>query len=83
MIDCITIDDVEYLKSDFNTVCWTSEHYFLLYALALPILMVWVIGYPIMVFVLLRKNRSKFDEKTTIATYGFFYIGLTDKSYYW
>jgi hypothetical protein len=52
-------------------------------ALGIPYLVIWIIGFPLVIFYLLRRNRTKLDEREIIMEYGFFYIGLTDKSYYW
>ena len=83
MINCIKIDGVIYLKSNFQIKCWTKDHYFLLAVIALPITIIWILGFPIFVFFILRKNRPFFNEKNTIVKYGFYYIGLNDGAYYW
>jgi hypothetical protein len=49
----------------------------------LPITIIWVVGYPMAIFFLLRRNKPKFNEDATIIKYGFFYIGLNDRTYYY
>jgi len=48
-----------------------------------PIIVIWVIGFPLFIFRLLSKNKDNLGDKDLIIKYGLFYIGLTDKGYYW
>lgn len=49
----------------------------------MPIIVIWVIGFPLFIFRLLSKNKDNLGDKDLIIKYGLFYIGLTDKGYYW
>lgn len=44
---------------------------------------IWIIGFPLVIFFILRKNKKWLGEKEMIITYGTFYIGLEDRAYYW
>lgn len=83
MITCINIDNIEYLKNDLAVKCWTNQHLFILLTTALPIFIIWIVGYPLIITILLKRNIHSFNDNETIVTYGFYYTGLTDKIYYW
>jgi hypothetical protein len=83
MFTCTTVEGVDYLKPDMSIECWSSTHINILLYFTLPIIIVWVFGYPIFVYILLRLNRNALDEKSTIMKYGLYYIGFKDNSYYW
>jgi hypothetical protein len=46
------------LRSSTGITCWTSFHVFIVYALAIPGLILWGIGIPSLFFFLITKNRE-------------------------
>jgi hypothetical protein len=57
-------------------------------AIGLPLIFVWIIGFPLYVFYkLFKQSRNekgeKFNDKNFIIIYGLFIVGLTDDAYYW
>ena len=46
-------------------------------------MLVWILGFPIFLLIVLFRHRHKLDNKELIIKYGLFFIGLTDKGYYW
>ena len=83
MFNCMEIEGVSYLISDFSIECWSPYHIRTNILITLPIVLVWVIGFPVLVFILLYKNRFVLDDKATIMKYGLYYIGFKDKTFYW
>ena len=83
MLNCIEIDGVTYLKRDFELVCWSGTHIRNILIFALPVFVVWVFGFPLIVFRALYKNKDKLNEKDMLIKYGLYYVGLSDKGYYW
>lgn len=83
MFNCMEIDGVSYLMSDFSIECWSTEHTRMTMYITVPVIIVWVIGFPALVLYLLYKNRFVLNEKSTIMKYGLFYIGFRDKTFYW
>jgi hypothetical protein len=49
----------------------------------LPIAIVWILGFPLIVFIILKRNNKKLNKENMIIKYGTFYIGLKEKAYYW
>jgi hypothetical protein len=76
---CKDIDSKYYLESDMNVQCFTLEHAKLLCVVGLPILVVWVIGFPCTVLYLLKRKKTNLDKEDTIIMFGIFYIGLRDE----
>jgi len=83
MLSCITVDDKYYLIADVAIECYTREHYLVLLEYVLPVFLVWVVGMPLGIFLILCRKRKTLDDRNTIIKYGLFYIGLTDKMYFW
>ena len=83
MFSCIEIENVKYLKRDFNLICYSDEHLKALVFVGIPVIMVWILGFPLFIFVILLKNKKNLDNKDNIIKYGMFYVGLTDESFYW
>jgi hypothetical protein len=52
-------------------------------AVGLPIAIIWILGFPLVVFIILKKNQSKINDENMIIKYGTFYIGLKENAYYW
>jgi len=83
LFSCYEVDGHYYLITEFAIECYTKEHYMILLKYGAPILIVWVVGFPALIFYLLYMHRHSLDDKDTIIKYGIFYIGLTDKMFYW
>ena len=67
---CIDIDGEMRLKADLEILCWTQVHSIYAYVIALPALIVWGLGLPLLAFWNLTKNRGAIikgdDEKVKI-----------------
>ncbi len=48
-----------------------------------PYIAIWVIGFPVYVFINLYKNRKSLDDKDFITKFGLFFVGLNDNAYFW
>mmetsp|Transcript_20803 Transcript_20803/g.19837 ORF Transcript_20803/g.19837 Transcript_20803/m.19837 type:complete len:239 (-) Transcript_20803:241-957(-) len=83
IFNCVTIEEVSYLVRDFNVVCYSDSHIKSILVFGLPSLFIWVIGFPVGLYIMLYRRKSKLTEKDTIKRYGIYYIGLTDERFYW
>jgi hypothetical protein len=52
-------------------------------AIGLPYILLWVVGGPVYIFIMLYRNRKNFDDKGIITNFGLFFVGLNDKAYFW
>lgn len=51
--------------------------------IGVPIIIVWVVGFPLFIFIKLVRNRERLNDSYIIKAYGLFYMGLRDKAFYW
>ena len=64
-------------------VCWSSKHKNYLLYFTVPIILIWVFGYPLTIILLLFKNRKILNDRDIVLKYGLFYVGFKDHTYYW
>ena len=83
MLNCIKVEDEYRLKLELDIVCWEKDHILSLITVVLPITIVWIIGFPVFIFLTLKSNKILLDQNDMLIKYGLFYIGLTDEGYYW
>ena len=59
MFKCIDVDGEMRLRADLEIMCWTSNHYMITFFVALPSLIVWGVGLPVLAFILLTEKRAE------------------------
>lgn len=59
LIKCIPLDDTErfFLEIDPNIQCWQSDHYKYLFSIFLPNLLLYCVGWPILLFSMLYRKK--------------------------
>lgn len=83
ILTCVTVDGVAYMKPDFSVICWSDDHYNSIYYLVIPIIAVWIIGYYSLILTLLYRMRKDLDNPDNIRKLGYFYMGFTDRLFFW
>mmetsp|Transcript_3923 Transcript_3923/g.4790 ORF Transcript_3923/g.4790 Transcript_3923/m.4790 type:complete len:153 (-) Transcript_3923:40-498(-) len=84
MFQCIKVDESEYrTKLDLTMKCYSLEHIKWSFMLGLPIILVWVVGCPLAVAVILFKNRHSLEEQRIQRYMLILYQGLRRKVFYW
>ncbi len=53
------------------------------FAIGIPMISVWVIGFPLFIYFMIRKHRDNLNNDETMKMYGLFYVGLNDNAYHW
>lgn len=82
-------DNDSFLIADMSVRCWTKNHWSWVILLAIPMLLVYVIGGPLFVFYCLYLNREElnkpFDQvnKSVLKRYHFLFKGYEPRFYYW
>ena len=74
---------VNFLTSDYDLQCWTSEHMLWINLLSIPALIVWGLGLPVFVFYILRKNITNLESIDFKKKYSFLYVGYKQERCYW
>ena len=65
--------------------CWAGEHFKYAMTAAIPGLIVWGIGLPVLAFLVLyrAKQNDKLDSLHKKVTYGFLFLGYKRQYYWW
>ena len=72
-----------WLNESLDVRCWDGEHTFYALVVALPSIIVWVVGTPALIFAVMLKRRrylTNFDNKTR---FGFVFNGYRLSEFYW
>jgi hypothetical protein len=51
--------------------------------IGIPMIIVWVIGFPLITFMILLKQRHDLNNKEFLLRNGLFFVGLTDQTFFW
>ena len=63
--------------------CYSTEHVIWIMMIAVPGLIVWVLGIPIFAFIILYKNRHNLDSGPTRLIFLMLYQGYKHDKFYW
>lgn len=84
MFQCVKVDENEFrVRIDLEMVCYSAEHVKWCLLLGLPILIVWVIGCPLFVLIILFRNRNRLKESEMQRYFLLLYQGLRKKAFFW
>ena len=83
MLECVEVEGVSYLKQETEIVCWEGQHQVEVLVVVIPMLIIWALVYPLFIFIILRRNKSRLSDPDMLVKFGIYYVGLTDKRYYW
>jgi hypothetical protein len=72
-----------FLREDLAMVCYEHEHLIWALGVALPAILLWVVGFPIAKVHALYTRRHRLEDEHTHATYGFLYNGYKPGFYWW
>ena len=56
MFNCEVVEDESYFKDNMDIVCWSVSHFTSVIPIGLTIIFIWVIGFPLFSFFLLKRN---------------------------
>ncbi len=71
------------MREDLTMVCYEHEHLIWALGVALPAILLWVVGFPIAKVLALYTRRHRLEDEHTHATYGFLYNGFKPGFYWW
>ena len=76
-------DNQSYLAMDVDIQCWSGSHNDYAKKAAIPSVIFWVVGLPVLALLKMFFMRKQLQEPENLASYGFLYLGLKGKSFYW
>ena len=91
LVACMPIGVNTYLQRDLNIRCWETDsnnhftgiHFTFVLYLFIPGAILWVVGMPLLTYVVLTLNRKSLYHKKMKFRMGTLYIGYTEHCYYW
>ena len=86
LFDCRTIAGIQYLAVDLEHRCYEGAHLVAVLLLGIGQLVVFVIGLPAFVFLLLQRNRKisgGLDRNVVQMRYGLFFSAYREERYFW
>eukprot|EP00347_Sterkiella_histriomuscorum_P001563 403371552 len=83
MFNCIDVDGESRLKIDLEVVCYKGQHTFWSMFVAVPGILVWGVGVPMLSYMLMNNEKHRLDSIEIKAKYGFLYRGYKRKYFYY
>ena len=83
LFDCKLIGGKYFLKIDLEEECYTGRHWNMMIFLGVGQLILYVIGLPLVVYVILHINRGTLKDHVTLARYGLFYGSYKTDRFFW
>ena len=84
IFSCMYIDGKGYyLLDNLDIECWNGKHILYSLSLAIPCIIVWVLGAPAVVLYYMYKHKHDLQEIDNKLRFGFLYNGYRSKTFYW
>ena len=74
---------IYYMAKDHDVECWSTGHLLWSLLFALPLLLLWGVILPAILFHKLRKQKHNLTKEAIKKKYSFFYVGYKREYYYW
>lgn len=76
-------NETAFLTSDLSIQCWTQSHYYYAFIIGIPFTVFYIVGFPLLIFLILYKKRPNLNDKDVVLSYGLFFVGLEDSAFFW
>lgn len=84
MYPCVEVENGSlWLLHDMHIPCWEGGHNVYAFAVALPAILIWCIGTPLLFWAVLFRQRKNLNEAVNVRRIGFLYSGYHPQFYYW
>ncbi len=80
---CKDVDDDKRVQDDLQIICWSREHKFFSFTVAIPSILVWGLGIPFFALILIQRVKNQLDSVDARERFGFLYRGYRKSFYYW
>lgn len=61
VVDCVTLNDKVYLRTDLTFECWTEDHVSIILKYGIPFIFI-ILSFPAMIFLFLQSNRDSLND---------------------
>ena len=83
MLACRRVEAWQYLSADLEEPCWRDRHLAYVLILALPQVILYVFGLPLLALFMMFRNRNKLGDHVVKFRYGMLFSGYRVERYYW
>ncbi|EAR91481.2 transmembrane protein, putative (macronuclear) [Tetrahymena thermophila SB210] len=81
---CVQIGDNKYILANFSYQCYADEEYYkYTYYLVFPCLIIWIVVFPVALFLILFLNKKRLQKLNLELKYGFIYKEYKINAYFW
>eukprot|EP00944_MAST-04C_sp_MAST-4C-sp1_P001464 g1464.t1 len=82
VFQCISVGEMQYFVESMEMQCHTGQHAELV-TIAVVFMVLYVLGIPLYILILLKNNRDKLKNKKIIELYGSLYSQYQEEYWYW
>lgn len=84
MYSCVEVEiGTSWLLHDMEVACWQGAHLTFAFGVALPAMLIWSVGTPLLLWGLLFKQRQSLRLPDNLRRIGFLYAGYRPSFYFW
>lgn len=83
MFNCKVYDEEYRLEMDLQIKCYEHKHKMYSFGLAIPCFLIWGLGIPAMIYVLMYKDRENLDTDAVNIKFGFLFNGYKRENFTW
>jgi hypothetical protein len=83
LFSCRTIGDKSYVLINVANECFNDNYYKYSATLVLPLLLLWAIVFPLLMFFKLKSHKHCLNKTDTMVKLGFLYREYKHSTYYW
>mmetsp|Transcript_17203 Transcript_17203/g.12286 ORF Transcript_17203/g.12286 Transcript_17203/m.12286 type:complete len:422 (+) Transcript_17203:512-1777(+) len=83
IFNCYNVDGEYRVFDNMSIVCYQGNFNLYAFGVGLPGILIWGLGIPLFIYLLLKQVRTKLHLLATKEKYGFLYRGYKKQFYYW
>jgi hypothetical protein len=82
-LKCPMIGDRLWLMSDLQEPCFEGRHSIYVMAVTIPCIIVYIVGLPLIAYIIIMRNKHRLDEHNFSIRYGLLYLGYRKNREWW
>ena len=83
LLSCRTILNKKYILANISFACYEGNYYDFTLGLVLPLFLVWIIIFPLTIFIIINKNKNQLQSLVMQLKYGILYKEYKPQNFYW
>jgi hypothetical protein len=83
VFECQRVGATIYFSVDLNEKCFVGKHLTMVFILGVGQLILYVFGLPLLVLLLLKKNKENLGNHVSMSRFGLFYASFKPSRYFW